>query len=193
MGEGIYGSLTCDQKMLYALLRQKCSDSDKTDDLGRKYLIYPRAAMMDALNLAKNTVSKAMRELVKANLIHDEPQGEKVPNRIYVPHVCGLDVKEFIMIPVSLYNSGAERLHSEERMILCFLCHKYRMMPAHELNFYKNGLPSVVCSRKELEPVLSLGRFGVSSAIKNLKELGFIEVEPRGPYSSVISYDLSAL
>ncbi|MDR2749177.1 MAG: hypothetical protein LBC41_00825, partial [Clostridiales bacterium] len=159
MGEGIYRSLTCDQKMLYALLLSKHSLSQRRDASNEPFLILPRTEMIEAVGMAINTATRAMRALASAGLLREKHQGNGEPNRIYLTEFLDPEMRRFFMIPASLYGTGAPEMSSVEKMAICYLCHK-RLLQGNE-ECIEHGLHKVECTRQELAPVLSVNLRGV--------------------------------
>lgn len=76
-----------DAKMLYAILRDRCSLSKKNrwiDKNGDIYLIYTREKLSIIMNCSVNTVRKGIEQLKEYNLIEEVRRGLTKPNWIYV-------------------------------------------------------------------------------------------------------------
>ena len=79
--------LSSDSKLLYALLLNRLTLSMKNrwiDENGNIYLIFPRKEAEEKLNLSKNTITKAFKELDITNLISEKRLGRAKSNVIYV-------------------------------------------------------------------------------------------------------------
>lgn len=83
-----FWNLSTDAKMLYGLLLDRMSLSQKNgwiDDKGRVYIIYTVENIMEALNCGNKKAIQLLAELEnKANLIMRKKQGLGKPNLIYV-------------------------------------------------------------------------------------------------------------
>ena len=82
-----FRSLSCDAKMLYGLLLDRMSLSERSgwrDALGRVYIFYTQKAISADLGCCQETVRKLMTELEQAGLIERRKLGQGKPCRIYV-------------------------------------------------------------------------------------------------------------
>ena len=80
-------NLSSDSKLLYSLLLNRLTLSMKNrwiDEDGNIYLIFPRKEAEEKLNLSKNTITKAFKELATTNLISEKRLGRAKSNVIYV-------------------------------------------------------------------------------------------------------------
>lgn len=85
-----YEKLSLESRVVYALLRDRMELSRKNgwvDDDGFIYLLFSRESIAAVLNCCLDTVTKAMRQLIKFELIDEIRQGQGKPNIIYVCHV----------------------------------------------------------------------------------------------------------
>lgn len=79
--------ITQTAKTLYALLLDRTTLSQKNgwqDEYGRTYIIFPVAAIADALDKSPSTVKEALNELGRAGLLERKRQGFSTANRLYV-------------------------------------------------------------------------------------------------------------
>lgn len=84
---GQYQNLSTDAKVLYGLLLDRMSLSQKNnwiDDQGRVFIIFTRDEAQDILGYKKQKVIGLFKELHAANLIEEIRQGLTLPNLIYV-------------------------------------------------------------------------------------------------------------
>lgn len=73
-------SLGSDARVLYSILLDRHELSIKNgwvDEQGEVYLIFTRENMCDMLNLPEKTITRAMNNLKKHNLIQEERSGNK--------------------------------------------------------------------------------------------------------------------
>ena len=79
--------ITQTAKLLYALLLDRTTLSQRNgwqDESGRTYIIFPVAAIADALDRSPSTVKEALNELDHAGLLERKRQGFSAANRLYV-------------------------------------------------------------------------------------------------------------
>ena len=82
-----FRALSCDAKLLYGLLLDRMSLSERNgwrDALGRVYIFYTQKAISADLGCCQETVRKLMTELEQAGLIERRKLGQGKPCRIYV-------------------------------------------------------------------------------------------------------------
>lgn len=82
-----FKTLTDSAKILYSLLRDRVSLSVKNnwvDELGRVYIIFTLAEIMENLGCADQKATKSMKELQKMGLVESIRRGLGKPNVIYV-------------------------------------------------------------------------------------------------------------
>ena len=82
-----YKALSSDAKLVYGLLLDRLSLSQRNGWINERdeiYPIYTREAIAGDLNISYKKATKAFKELVKCELILDERQGQGRPNRIYI-------------------------------------------------------------------------------------------------------------
>lgn len=82
-----YKGLGSDAKVIYALLKDRMSLSRKNDwkdQNGDIFLIFRQEELSEILDLSVATVSRAMKQLVKYQLIDVIRQGLSKPNKIYI-------------------------------------------------------------------------------------------------------------
>jgi DNA-binding Lrp family transcriptional regulator len=104
-----YKHLNSDAKVLYTMLldRKELSRSNNwVDENQQVYLIYTRENLSEMMGISRPTVTKAFKELIKANLIIEERMGLNKPNRIYV---CRLEY--------SSDNGRKKPLHQDENIL----------------------------------------------------------------------------
>ena len=111
--EGEFKKLSNDARVLYSLLRDRHELSIKNQWLnenGEVYLIFSRESMCDMINLSEKTITKAMNELKKNNLIDEQRRGLGKPNLIYLLTVENLDFTQNRKI----YGSGTVNFPPQE-------------------------------------------------------------------------------
>ena len=82
-----YIDLSLESKMIYTLLIDRLELSRKNNwvnENGEVYLIFKRSEIGEKLNLTDKTVSKAIKDLKKFNLIYEQRQGLGKANLIYI-------------------------------------------------------------------------------------------------------------
>jgi len=82
-----FKGLSDSAKILYALLRDRVSLSVKNnwvDELGRVYIIFTLAEIMEDLGCANQKATKSMKELQKIGLVENVRRGLGKPNILYV-------------------------------------------------------------------------------------------------------------
>lgn len=82
-----FRSLSCDAKLLYGLLLDRMSLSERNswrDALGRVYIFYTQKAISADLGCCRVKVCRLLDELEKAELIERQRLGQGKPSRIYV-------------------------------------------------------------------------------------------------------------
>jgi hypothetical protein len=89
--------ITQTAKFLYALLLDRATLSQRNgwlDESGRTYIIFPVAAIADALDRSLSTVKEALNELDRAGLLERKRQGFSAANHQYVklPPVAQISV-----------------------------------------------------------------------------------------------------
>jgi DNA-binding transcriptional ArsR family regulator len=85
--ESEFKELSNDARVLYALLRDRHElslSNEWVNDAGEVYFIFSRENMGEVLGLSGKTVTKAMNDLKKHNLIEEERQGQGKPNLIFL-------------------------------------------------------------------------------------------------------------
>lgn len=79
--------ITQTAKLLYALLLDRATLSQKNgwqDEYGRIYIIFPVAAIADALDRSPSTIKEALNELNRFGLLERKRQGFSSANHLYV-------------------------------------------------------------------------------------------------------------
>lgn len=82
-----FRSLSCDAKLLYGLLLDRMSLSERSgwrDAQGRVYIFYTQKAISADLGCCRVKVCRLLEELEKAELIERQRLGQGKPSRIYV-------------------------------------------------------------------------------------------------------------
>ena len=81
-----YKKMSPSSKLLYGLLRDRISLSDKNnwiDENNNIYIIYTRIEACDDLNISKKTCGFVFKELVDYDLLIEKRQGLNKPNLLY--------------------------------------------------------------------------------------------------------------
>jgi|GEM_PF-7101440 len=102
-----YKSLSGTAKLIYIVLKDRMNLSIKngyTDDSGNPCVVYTHDSLSDVLNWSKQTISKAMNELVSFGLISRYQRNGCKPDFIYVKEVADAKPAE----------QGKEMVESEE-------------------------------------------------------------------------------
>ena len=87
LAEPKYKSMSLEAKMIYSLLLNRLTLSQKNgwiNDKGEVYLIYTREDAADTLNLSYKKTIAAFKELIAADLLLEQRQGRGYPNLLYV-------------------------------------------------------------------------------------------------------------
>ncbi|HGD6625468.1 TPA: replication initiator protein A, partial [Streptococcus agalactiae] len=95
VGTNYYKKLCAEAKFLYMLINDRLKLSLQTaketgnfvDKHGDVYVIYPNNELMQDTGYGKDKIIKLKKELVKYNLLDEERQGMKQPNRLYPKNV----------------------------------------------------------------------------------------------------------
>ncbi|MBM7562526.1 replication initiator protein A [Fusibacter tunisiensis] len=101
--DSYYSSLSNNAKILYAILKDRLSLSEKNgwkDERGETYIVYTRKNMQAMLGVTDKTLKKAILELEEAGLFEEKRTGLNKANRIY--------------IKMPNLNSGHEKIPSQE-------------------------------------------------------------------------------
>lgn len=95
VGTTYYQKLCAEAKFLYMLINDRLKLSLQTakdtgnfvDKRGDVYVIYPNSELMQDTGYKKDKIIKLKKELTKYNLLDEERQGMKQPNRLYPKNV----------------------------------------------------------------------------------------------------------
>lgn len=114
--EGELENLSNDARVLYSLLRDRHELSIKNqwiNDNGEVYLIFSRENMCEMLKLSRPTITKAMNDLKKYNLIDEKRLGQGKANHIYLLLVDTPLTYE--RLPKTLENTEKEKIFPSDR------------------------------------------------------------------------------
>jgi len=121
-----FKGLSDSAKILYALLRDRVSLSVKNnwvDEMGRVYIIFTLAEIMEDLGCANQKATKSMKELQKIGLVENVRRGLGKPNILYVKNFAsGLgDTSKSLTNPINPlihenHESGTMKIMNQESL-----------------------------------------------------------------------------
>ena len=85
--DNMFKSLSIEAKLLYGMLLERMSDSEKArwlDEKNRVYIIYPLLNIQQDFNISKAQAIEFLNELENIGLIERRIRGQGVPSHIYV-------------------------------------------------------------------------------------------------------------
>lgn len=127
VGTTYYQKLCAEAKFLYMLINDRLKLSIQTakdtgnfvDKHGDVYVIYPNNELMKDTGYGKDKIIKLKKELVKYNLLDEERQGMKQPNRLYPKNVVSAPALlemafEDAPNPWEIYEVGNDEIKNSE-------------------------------------------------------------------------------
>ncbi|MGL5765511.1 MAG: conserved phage C-terminal domain-containing protein [Sarcina sp.] len=118
-----FKNLSSDAKILYSVMRDRHKlslENNWVDDEGNVFIYYSRESMGEDVNKSSKTITKAVNELKKYNLVEEVRQGVNKPNRIYIMSVAvdsQWTCKNYASRPVKITHLEGEKVHDNKNNI----------------------------------------------------------------------------
>lgn len=196
----MFDDISCDAKVLYSIMRDRCILSSKneelfTDEEGRLYIIFKISDIQKHLNCGKTKAKTLLSELRTAGLLKTvKSNGTDRTNRIYVMNLrqtgenaddgyfyrgAGAEEILFYQMPkVLIENDVFKKLSLTAKVAYMFLYERLKLsMKNLEKYSDEKGRVFVVYTEEQMSDRLRMSRKTAAKAIKNLEEFGLIKKE----------------